>query len=48
VLSKVPPHERELLDIAVRHAADAVEVLLTDGVEAAQRVYNSTTLDPPR
>jgi UTP:GlnB (protein PII) uridylyltransferase len=28
VLSKVPPHERELLDIAVRHAADAVEVLL--------------------
>jgi PTH1 family peptidyl-tRNA hydrolase len=48
VLSKVPPRERELLDIAIQHAADAVEVLLAEGVEAAQRVYNSPTLDPPR
>lgn len=48
VLSKMPPKERELLDIAVQHAADAVEVLVTDGVEAAQRVYNTSTLDPPR
>lgn len=46
VLSKMPPRERELLDIAVQHAADAVEVLLAEGVDAAQRVYNSPTLDP--
>lgn len=46
VLSKMPPRERDLLDIAVQHAADAVELLLAEGVEAAQRVYNSSTLDP--
>jgi len=46
VLSKLPPKERALLDVAVQHAADAVEVLLTDGIDAAQRVYNSPTLDP--
>ena len=47
VLSKLPPQERTLLDIAVQHAADAVEVILAEGVEAAQRVYNSPLLDPP-
>lgn len=46
VLSKLPPRERELLDVAVQHAADAVEVLLTDGIDAAQRIYNTRTLDP--
>jgi peptidyl-tRNA hydrolase, PTH1 family len=46
VLSKMPPGQRVLLDVAVQHAADAVEVLLTDGAEAAQRIYNSPTLDP--
>ena len=46
VLSKLPPRERELLDVAVQHAADAVEVLLTDGVDAAQRIYNTRALDP--
>ena len=46
VLSKLPPRERELLDIAVQHAADAVEVLIGEGVDAAQRIYNSPTLDP--
>ena len=46
VLSKLPPKERALLDVAVQHAADAVEVLLTDGLDAAQRIYNSPTLDP--
>jgi PTH1 family peptidyl-tRNA hydrolase len=46
VLSKLPPRERELLDIAVRHAADAVETVLVDGVDAAQRIYNTKTLDP--
>jgi peptidyl-tRNA hydrolase, PTH1 family len=46
VLSKMPPKERTLLDIAVQHAADAVEVLVAEGVDAAQRVYNSPLLDP--
>ncbi len=46
VLSKLPPAQRALLDLAVQHAADAVEVLLGEGVEAAQRIYNSPTLDP--
>lgn len=46
VLSKLPPRERELLDVAVQHAADAVEVMLVDGIEAAQRIYNTKTLDP--
>jgi len=46
VLSKLPPKQRALLDVAVQHAADAVEVLLTEGIDAAQRIYNSPTLDP--
>jgi PTH1 family peptidyl-tRNA hydrolase len=46
VLSKLPPRERELLDVAVQHAADAVEMILADGIDAAQRVYNTRTLDP--
>jgi peptidyl-tRNA hydrolase, PTH1 family len=46
VLSKLPPAQRTSLDIAVLHAADAVEMLLRDGLEAAQRHYNSTTFDP--
>ena len=46
VLSKLPPRERELLDVAVQHAADAVEMLLAEGPDAAQRVYNTRTLDP--
>jgi PTH1 family peptidyl-tRNA hydrolase len=46
VLSKLPPRERELLDVAVQRAADAVEVLLAEGIDAAQRTFNSTALDP--
>jgi len=46
VLSKLPPKQRSLLDVAVQHATDAVEVLLTEGIDAAQRIYNSPTLDP--
>jgi PTH1 family peptidyl-tRNA hydrolase len=47
VLSKLPPKERALLDVAVQHAADAVEFLVREGLDAAQRQYNSTLLDPP-
>ena len=46
VLSKLPPRERELLDVAVQHAADAVEMILAEGIDAAQRVFNTRTLDP--
>ena len=40
VLSKVPKSERERLDIAVVNAADAVELIISDGVDAAMRRYN--------
>lgn len=46
VLSKLPPKERVLLDVAIQHAADAVEVIIADGIDVAQRTYNSTLLDP--
>lgn len=41
VLSRVPTAERELLDIAVQRAADAVEVIVTQGVDAAMQQFNS-------
>lgn len=40
VLSKVPRQERELLDITVVNAADAVEMIVSDGPDAAMRRYN--------
>jgi PTH1 family peptidyl-tRNA hydrolase len=40
VLSKLPKRERELLDVAVVDAADAVETIVTDGVDAAMRDFN--------
>jgi PTH1 family peptidyl-tRNA hydrolase len=40
VLSRLPKAERELLDIAIVTAADAVEVLLADGPEAAMTKFN--------
>ena len=40
VLSKVPKSERERLDVAVADAADAVELIVSDGVDAAMRRYN--------
>ena len=41
VLKRVGKADRELLDIAVEIAADAVESILTDGVDAAMNVVNS-------
>jgi peptidyl-tRNA hydrolase, PTH1 family len=41
VLSKLSRHERELLDVAVEHAADAVETIVTDSVDAAMRIHNA-------
>jgi PTH1 family peptidyl-tRNA hydrolase len=40
VLSRLPKAERELLDVAIVTAADAVETLLGEGAEAAMRQFN--------
>ena len=40
VLSKIPKRERELLDIRIVEAADAVEMIIADGIEAAMQRYN--------
>ena len=40
VLSRVPRTDRELLDVAVENAADAVEVIVADGVDAAMRAIH--------
>ena len=40
VLSRLPKAERELLDIAIVTAADALEVLVADGPEAAMTKFN--------
>ena len=40
VLSRLPAAQRELLDVAVQRAADAVELIVTDGVDAAMRETN--------
>jgi PTH1 family peptidyl-tRNA hydrolase len=40
VLSKMPSKQRELYDVAVQEAADAVEIIVTEGVDAAMRRYN--------
>lgn len=43
VLSRMQATERTLLDIAVQQAADAVELLLAEGPDAAMRTFNTTT-----
>ncbi len=41
VLSKIPKRERELLDVRVVDAADAVELIIAEGVDAAMQRYNT-------
>jgi PTH1 family peptidyl-tRNA hydrolase len=41
VLTRVPARQRELLDVAVTDAADAVELIVAEGVDAAMQRYNS-------
>ena len=41
VLSKVPKREREVLDVAVAVAADAVESIVAEGIDAAMRTVNA-------
>ncbi len=42
VLSKVPKAERDLLDVSIVDAADATELIIASGVEAAMQRYNGT------
>jgi PTH1 family peptidyl-tRNA hydrolase len=44
VLSRLPKAERELLDIAIVTAADAVEMLLAEGPDAAMRHFNGSSV----
>ena len=41
VLSKIPARERELLDISVQVAADAVQLMVAEGLDAAMRNINA-------
>ena len=41
VLSRVPLAEREVLDVAVQVAADAVEAIVADGIATAMQRFNS-------
>jgi len=40
VLSRIPPPERELLDVTVERAAEAVEIIVLEGPDAAMRQFN--------
>jgi PTH1 family peptidyl-tRNA hydrolase len=41
VLSRVSKRDREALDVTLEEAADAVELILSEGVQAAMNRYNS-------
>jgi PTH1 family peptidyl-tRNA hydrolase len=41
VLSNLPKRDRELLDVAVVEAADAIEMIIADGVAAAMNRFNT-------
>lgn len=43
VLSRLPAAQRQLLDVAIEVAADAVERIVVDGVDVAQRQFNTVT-----
>ena len=47
VLSPPTKREREELDIVVQEAADAVELILTDGIAVAMNRYNTVAEPPP-
>jgi len=40
VLNRVPAKDRELLDVAIQRAADAVEMIVAEGAEAAMRTFH--------
>ena len=37
MLTRVPARQRELLDVAVAEAADAVEMIVGEGIDTAMR-----------
>jgi PTH1 family peptidyl-tRNA hydrolase len=41
VLAKIPKRQREALDAAIVEAADAVEMIIADGVDATMQRFNS-------
>ncbi len=41
VLNRVPAKDRELLDVAVQRAADAVEVIVADSPDAAMQTFHA-------
>ncbi len=41
VLTRVPARQRELLDVTIAEAADAVEAIVADGIDVAMNRYNS-------
>ncbi len=41
VLSRLAKRERDEMDVTIEEAADAVELILTDGVDAAMNRYNT-------
>jgi len=47
VLSRLPARQRELFDVAVQEAADAVELIVAEGPDAAMREYNARELPAP-
>jgi peptidyl-tRNA hydrolase len=40
VLSRVPANERKVLDVAVEIAADAVQLIISQGAQAAMQQIN--------
>lgn len=46
VLRKFAPKEREIIDITLEDAADAVEMLIEQGLEPAQNRYHAKNNDP--
>ena len=46
VLSKVSKRDRESMDVTIEEAADAVELIASNGVQAAMNRYNARTPDP--
>ena len=45
VLSRVPKAERKILDVVVERAADAVEMILSEGALAAMTAFNGLPFD---
>jgi PTH1 family peptidyl-tRNA hydrolase len=42
VLSRFPPHEQPVVNLAVNRAADAAETFLSDGLQVAMNRFNVT------